>query len=167
MTNLSWKFTNWILALLVVVGTLVTNIARADGDAEKIKLIEAEAAGWTRNMDQLLAIFTDDLVYEDNPLARTFHGKEELRAFAQSFFNAFPDLKSVITSAIVSGDRGAAEWRLTGTHFGDLPGMPASNKQMDLHGMSIYYFEGNKIKRTVDYWDLSTMLKQLGFMPTK
>jgi hypothetical protein len=48
-----------------------------------------------------------------------------------------------------------------------MPNMPASNKTMDVRGASIYEFEGGKIKHKIDYWDLSTMLRQLGFMPTK
>jgi steroid delta-isomerase-like uncharacterized protein len=144
-----------------------THSAQAQNDADKIRLIQEEASGWSRNMDQLLAVFTDDVIYEDNPLGSTFRGKEELRAFAQGFFNAFPDLKAVITSTVVSGDRAASEWRFTGTQTGDLSGMPASNKQMDLRGVSIYEFEGGKIKRKIDYWDMATMLKQLGFMPAK
>jgi steroid delta-isomerase-like uncharacterized protein len=89
------------------------------------------------------------------------------RGFAQSFFDAFPDLKAVIVSTIVSGDRAASEWRLTGTQTGDLAGIPAANKQMDLFGASIYEFEGGKIKRKVDYWDFATALRQLGALPVK
>jgi steroid delta-isomerase-like uncharacterized protein len=90
-----------------------------------------------------------------------------VRGFAQSFFDAFPDLKAVITSTIVSGDRAASEWRLTGTQTGDLAGIPAANKQMDVLGASIYEFEGGKIKRKVDYWDFATALRQLGALPVK
>lgn len=153
------------LALLLCLAWIQP--AQAQNDADKIRLIEEGAAGWSHNMERLLAVFTDDVTYEDKPLARTFHGKEELRAFAQSFFDAFPDLKSVITSVVVSGNHAAAEWQFTGTQAGDLSGMPASNKQMDLRGVSIYDFEGGKIKRQIDYWDMATLLKQLGFMPTK
>ena len=154
------------LALLLCLAWI--HPAQAQNDADKIRLIETEAGGWSpKNMDQLLSVFTDDVTYVDTPLGSTFRGKEELRAFAQSFFNAFPDLKAVITSTVISGDRAASEWIFTGTQTGDLAGMPASNKQMDLRGVSIYEFEGGKIKRKIDYWDMATMLKQLGFMPTK
>ena len=167
MTNLPRYFTHWILVTFIAFGAIWTNAARAEADADKVKLIEAEAAGWSQNMEQLMSVFADDVTYVDTPLGSTFRGKEELRAFAQGFFNAFPDLKAVITSTVVSGDRAASEWRFTGTQVGDLAGMPASNKQMDLRGVSIYEFEGGKIKRKIDYWDMATMLKQLGFMPAK
>ena len=141
--------------------------AAAQSDADKVKLIESEAVGWSRNMDRLLAVFTDDVAYEDPGLGVSLQGKEQVRAFAQQFFDAFPDLKSVIISTVVSGDRAAAEWRLTGTQTGNLPGIPAANKQMDVRGVSTYEFQGGKIKRTVDYWDTGIMLRQLGVLPAK
>ena len=155
----------------IVLGSclvLSATVAQAQSDPEKLKLIEQEALGWSRNMDQLMAVFADDVIYEDAPMGLVLHGKEELRGFATAFFNGCPtDLKAVVTTAVVDGDHGASEWRFTGTHSGDMPNMPASNKTMDVRGASIYEFEGGKIKHKIDYWDLSTMLRQLGFMPTK
>lgn len=155
----------------IVLGSclmLANNVAQAQSDPKKVKLIEQEAVGWSRNMDQLMAVFTEDVVYEDAPMGLVLHGKEELRGFATAFFKGFPtDLKAVITTAVVDGDRGASQWRFTGTQTGDMPNMPASNKSMDVQGASIYEFEGAKIKHKIDYWDLSTMLRQLGFMPAK
>ncbi len=129
--------------------------------------MESEAAGWSRNMDQLLASYTEDVSYEDPGLGLVLKGKDQVRGFAQSFFDAFPDLKAVIVTTVVAGDRGASEWRFSGTQTGDLPGIPAANKRMDVRGASIYEFEGGKIKRKVDYWDFATALRQLGAMPAK
>src|SRR5262245_25715446 len=96
--------------------------ARAQSDADKIRLIESEAAGWSRNMDQLLASYTEDVSYEDPGLGLALKGKEQVRGFAQSFFNAFPDLKAEIVVTVVAGQRAASEWRFSGTQTGDLPG---------------------------------------------
>jgi len=139
----------------------------AQSDADKIRLIESEAVGWSRNMDQLLASYTEDVSYEDPGLGLTLKGKEQVRGFAQSFFTAFPDLKAEIVTTVVAGERAASEWRFSGTQTGDLPGIPAANKRMDVYGASIYEFEGGKIKRKVDYWDVATALRQLGAMPAK
>jgi steroid delta-isomerase-like uncharacterized protein len=154
-------------ALGLLLGLIWIAPVRAQGDAEKIKLIENEAAGWSRNMDRLMASFSDDVVYEDVPLGLVFQGKEQLRGFAQSFFDAFPDLNAVIIATVVSGDRAASEWRFTGTQTGDLMGIPAANKRMDVRGTSIYQFEDGKIKRKADYWDSATVLRQLGAAPAK
>ena len=139
----------------------------AQSDAEKIRLIENEAAGWSRNMDRLLSSYTDDVVYEDPGIGLMLRGKEQVRTFAQPYFDAFPDLKAIITSTLVSGNRAASEWRFTGTQTGDLPGMPAANQKMDVRGASVYQFEGGKIKHKVDYLDWATVQRQLTPKPAK
>lgn len=154
--------------LLALSATLWSVTAAAEGDPVKQRLVEQEAAGWSSgNLEQLLSVFTDDVTYEDIPLGLVFHGKEELRAFAKGFFNGFPDLKAAIVTTVVNGDRGASEWTFAGTQTGDMPNMPASNKRMDLRGMSTYEFASGKIKRKIDYWDVGTMMRQLGFAPAK
>ena len=154
--------------LLTLSATLWSVTALAQNDPVKQQLIEQEAAGWSSgNLDQLLSVFSDDVTYEDIPLGLVFHGKDELRAFAKEFFNGFPDLKAAIVTTVVNGDRGASEWTFAGTQTGDMPNMPASNKRMDLRGMSTYEFESGKIKRKIDYWDVGTMMRQLGFAPAK
>lgn len=154
--------------VLALCTSLWSVAATAENDPVKQQLIEQEAAGWSSgNLDQLLSVFSDDVTYEDVPLGVVFHGKEELRAFAKGFFNGFPDLKAVIVTTVVNGDRGASEWTFAGTQTGDMPNMPASNKRMDLRGMSTYEFASGKIKRKIDYWDVGTMMRQLGFAPGK
>lgn len=154
-------------ALGLLLCLLTAGAWAQQGDRDKVKLIEYEAMGWSRDMTALMASYTDDVSYEDPGLDLALKGKEQVRDFAQSFFEAFPDLKAEITSTIVSGNRAASEWRFTGTQAGPLPGIPATNKVMDVRGASIYEFEGGKIKRKVDYWDFATALKQLGVLPAK
>lgn len=154
--------------VLALCTSLWSVAATGENDPVKQQLIEQEAAGWSSgNLDQLLSVFSDNVTYEDVPLGVVFHGKEELRAFAKGFFNGFPDLKAVIVTTVVNGDRGASEWTFAGTQTGDMPNMPASNKRMDLRGMSTYEFASGKIKRKIDYWDVGTMMRQLGFAPGK
>lgn len=61
-------------ALCVLIGLLPAMPVRAQADADKIRLIEDEAAGWSRNMDRLLASYTDDVSYEDPGLGLTLKG---------------------------------------------------------------------------------------------
>jgi hypothetical protein len=56
-------------ALGFFLGLVSIAPAAAQSDADKIKLIENEAAGWSRNMDLLLASYTDDVSYEDPGLS--------------------------------------------------------------------------------------------------
>src|SRR5262249_36332237 len=115
--------------------------------------------------DRLLALFTDDVMYEDVTMGAVNHGKGELRTFGEGFFAGFPDVTFEVSSRFVSGTRGGLEWVMRGTHRGDLPGLPATGKQVEGGGASILAFAGESTRRCSDYWDMTTFLRQLGFLP--
>jgi steroid delta-isomerase-like uncharacterized protein len=114
-------------------------------------------------MERVASVFTDDCVYEDVALGVVNKGKEQLIAFGDGFIGGVPDLDVEVTSRFVSGDKAAAEWTMTGTHSGDLPGMPASGRTFSLRGVSTFDLRGDRVSRCSDYWDLATFRKQLGF----
>ena len=122
------------------------------------------AEGWSsHNMERVASVFTDDCIYEDVALGVVNKGKEQLIAFGNGFIGGVPDLDVDVTSRFVSGDKAAAEWTMTGTHSGDLPGMPASGKTFSLRGVSTFDLRGDRLSRCSDYWDLAWFRKQLGF----
>lgn len=51
---------------------------------------------------------------------------------AQMYATAFPDAKLEVLTVLTSGNSAAAEYRATGTHQGDLFGIPPSGKSIDL-----------------------------------
>ena len=131
-------------------------------------VIENWAAAWSSSdADKVVALFTDDCVYEDVTMGIVNRGKQELKSFAKTFSGAFSDMKFELQTRFVSGTVGSAEWTASGTHTGDAPGLPATNKYVSLRGASVFELQGNKIKRCSDYWDRVTFLKQLGFMPSQ
>jgi steroid delta-isomerase-like uncharacterized protein len=69
-----------------------------------------------------------------------------------------------LRSSFANGTNGGAEWVMRATHTGNLPGMPATGKRLEVRGASIFDFAGDKIRRCSDYWDMTTLLKQLGLM---
>lgn len=130
-------------------------------------LLEEWAAAWSsHDTDRVVSLFTDDCVYEDIPLGAVNRGKEELKAFADLFFHASPDLKVEVASRFVAGNSAAIEWTMSGTHEKDLPGMPATGKRYSFRGATVIEFNDCKIKRNSDYWDLAMFMKQLGFIPS-
>ena len=140
--------------------------------AEDRTTLERVLADWARHwsshdLDHLLALFTDDLVFEDVAQGVVHRGKDSVRAFAERVFPGFPDMTLELTSRFVTGSQGGGEWMMRGTNRGDSPGMPATGKQVELRGASIFEFAADgKIRRYADYWDMATFLKQLGLMPS-
>jgi steroid delta-isomerase-like uncharacterized protein len=136
--------------------------------ADQQRVIEEWATLWTaHDMERLLPLFTEDLVYEDVTLGAVNRGPTQLRAFGEGFIAGFPDVTFELTSACADGTRGGAEWIMRGTHDGDLPGMPATGRRVEIRGASAFEFRDDKICRCTDYWDMAMLLKQLGLMPTQ
>ena len=120
----------------------------------------------SHDADAVVAFFTDDGVYEDATLARVNRGKAEIRAFAAESFAAFPDfhIEDVGPVTIDPSGRFANEWTLSGTHEGDTA-IPATHKSFSLRGASVGEFEGDRIKRNSDYWNMADFLVQVGMLP--
>lgn len=130
------------------------------------KMYRDYCASWSsHDAEKLATFFTDDLVYEDVPMNVMQRGKEEFKASWTVFFDACPDFKIELKTVVVSGDRGASEWTMSGKPVKDLPGLPATGKGFSIRGASIFELQGGKIKRNADYWDLVSMLQQVGLMP--
>jgi len=66
---------------------------------------------------------------------------------------------------LADGDKVAAQWSITGTHSGELMGVPATGKSIDFQGVSVVRIEDDKI---VDIWGASDwlgLMQQLGAFP--
>jgi steroid delta-isomerase-like uncharacterized protein len=129
------------------------------------RTIENWAKLWSaHDMQRLLQIFTEDAVYEDVTMGEVNRGGAAIKAFGEGFLAGFPDVTFELRSSFANGVNGGAEWVLRGTHTGNMPNMPATNKRIEVRGASVFDFAGDKIRRCSDYWDMVTFLKQLGQM---
>jgi steroid delta-isomerase-like uncharacterized protein len=135
--------------------------------SEQTRVIDDWAAHWSaHDVERLLRLFTEDVVYEDVTMAVVNRGAAEFRAFAEGFLSGYPDVTFELRSSFANGTSGGAEWVMRGTNTGDSPGMRATGKRVEVRGASIFEFAGDRIRRCSDYWDMATYLKQLGLMPS-
>jgi predicted ester cyclase len=56
-------------------------------------------------------------------------------------------------------------WAVRGTHQGELMGIPPTNNQVTIAGMSIERVSGDKIVETWDNYDAMGLMQQLGVIP--
>ena len=92
---------------------------------DQIRAIEHWSAYWSaHDMERLLPLFTEDVIYEDVTMGVMTRGASELRAFADGVFSRFPDVPLELQSSFADGTRGGAEWVMRGTR--DLLGMSAT-----------------------------------------
>ena len=124
-------------------------------------IAQAWAAAWnSHNADRVAALFTADGVYEDVPTGAVNRGRPAIRAFAQFFFTAAPDLKIQVVKSHVKGGHGEIEWIFSGTDVG----LFGTGKKFSVRGATILDLRGDKIARDSDYWDLATVLTELGLL---
>jgi predicted ester cyclase len=101
----------------------------------------------------------------DENVAR-FVSDENLKQHIKMFEAAFPGYQLSEEDLIVEGDKAAVRSIMTGTHQGELMGIPPTGKQVSVPVMLIYRVSGGKI---VEFWmnaDTLGLLQQLGAIPT-
>ena len=77
-----------------------------------------------------------------------------------------PDVKGTVTNAVAGGSTVVLEVTWQGTHTGPLTGpsgtLPATGKRQETRSGWILDFEGDKIKESRHYFDMLSLMKQLG-----
>ena len=114
---------------------------------------------------QMSLYWTDDIVYDFVAQPPALNGKQEVEAFFEALFQGIPDFHGVQTRILVSGNIMVTEAMVTGTHSGELSGIPATGSSLQLLALHIWEFEGDKINRATEYLDMASTLMQMGLMP--
>ena len=136
----------------------LTNIARG--------VVEAfNASDW----EGTKALMTPDYVYNEVGTGRRIQGPEEVVAALKGWKEAMPDVTGTVTNVLVSGNTVTLQVTWEGTQTGPLEGpmgtIPASGKRQVTPGAWIFTFEGEKIKESHHYFDMLSLLAQIGAIP--
>ncbi|MDX1522801.1 MAG: ester cyclase [Anaerolineae bacterium] len=113
-------------------------------------------------IDQLMAA---DVVDHELPPGLP-PGREGTKAFLGMFLSAFPGMKMTIEDEMADGDKVVTRWTVTGTHTGELMGIPPTNKQVTVAGIDINRVAGGQIAEHWGQFDQMGMMQQLGVIPT-
>jgi steroid delta-isomerase-like uncharacterized protein len=79
---------------------------------------------------------------------------------------AMPDFETKIEDLVAEGDKVALRITWSGTHKGDMMGIPATGKHVKVTEMQFYRIEDEKIAERWVEADLFGMLQQMGLVPT-
>ncbi|MDX1413347.1 MAG: ester cyclase [Candidatus Promineifilaceae bacterium] len=85
----------------------------------------------------------------------------------QAFFSAFPDIHTHVEDMIEDGETLAVRYHVHGTHHGEFQGIPATEREIMIGGMSILRFVSGKVVERWNQLDRMAMLQQLGVFPTQ
>jgi steroid delta-isomerase-like uncharacterized protein len=90
----------------------------------------------------------------------------QLKKFAPTFFNAFPDIKITLKEMVAEGDKVAALVNWKATYKGAYMGIPATGKKIDISVAIIIKIKNGK---WVEFWNVTDirLAQQLGAVPAK
>jgi limonene-1,2-epoxide hydrolase len=116
-------------------------------------LIHTYYAAWVRDdLEAVLALCTDDLVAVNVPIGPV-RGKQAVREFLTKFGRGMQQKRYAVERIIESGDSAMVEGV---EHY------VRDGKSVSLPYMSRFKFRDGKITEWRDYFDLQTVLRQLG-----
>jgi predicted ester cyclase len=93
------------------------------------------------------------------------HGSQSLKQLIHIWRTAFPDLTVTVDDIIAEGDLVVIAWNGSGTHLGDLMGIPPTGKRGTMSGIT---FNRLRDGRIIERWgnnDQLGLFTQLGLIP--
>jgi steroid delta-isomerase-like uncharacterized protein len=120
-------------------------------------------------LDKILANISEDLELIDVPTGRTLRGHEGYREIALFFSEAFPDSRVEITNVFATEEQSVIEYTGRGTNTGTLHmpmgDIPATGRYSEVRFCSVNRAQSGKVVSIHQYFDVMTMLQQLGLVP--
>jgi steroid delta-isomerase-like uncharacterized protein len=151
------------LAILTLTAGSCSPSARSSSSSHALHVVQALFAAWSEHQPERLdTLFVPGGVYEDVGAGKTYTGTAAIEDYLRSVFSWAPDFAVELTFFAASGDTVVTEWTMSGTQTGAVGNLPPTGKRFVVRGASVLEFQGGKILRNSDYYDLASMLIQLG-----
>lgn len=131
-------------------------------------LVDGVSAAWNKHDPQgFAAQFSEDGVLRVIATGDALCGREQLKAGAEAYLRAFPDLRMERRSTYDCGETVCIiETTMKATHQGEFMGIPATQRSVELLTCSIFLLGADGLlgEETV-YFDAATLMGQLGVLP--
>jgi steroid delta-isomerase-like uncharacterized protein len=127
------------------------------------RTFDAFSTGDTSAVEELIAA---DAVAHDPAQPEEARGPEGFKQTIELYRTAFPDLTFTIDEIFCDGDLVCTRWSTTGTHDGDLMGIPATGNHITSSGISIDRVVDGKVVENWVQWDNLGLMQQVGATET-
>ena len=133
--------------------------------AGALSVRDSERMNVLRSPDFVLDFVNGDAT-EDRPLSI-----EQTKEFWPSWFRAFPEMDLEVTRTIAAEEVVVTQWIFTGTNSGSLDPpvfddpIEPTGRTIRLRGVSIYDVSDGLLQRETMYFDLATLMVELGVEP--
>lgn len=117
-------------------------------------------------VDLVDELATEGIVDHEEGLPGQPPGREGVKFFVGAMREAFPDIApKSIEPILAEGDLEAARSVLTGTHKGELMGVGATGKTVEIESIDIIRVEDGKVAEHWGITDTMSLMQQLGAIP--
>lgn len=121
---------------------------------------------WSRGDLELIdEITTEKYVERDPVLPEPIRGREALKETIAMFREGTPDLTKAVDETYVDGDTVVVTYTATGTHEGEIMGIPPTGRSIEVEGVFVYHVEDGTLVEGRDVWDAFGLLQQIGALP--
>ena len=119
-----------------------------------------------KNIENFLATHdvkyvAEDAVYTNMSTGEVYKGREEVGAMLNFMYHVAFDAKADITNTIITEKKAMFEGIFKGRHIGEIAGVPATNKEVNIPLCVCYDLEDGLIKEGRIYFLGDAMAKQL------
>lgn len=119
-----------------------------------------------KNWSKAKEVLATDAVYDEKGTQRRVQGVAQIIELWQGWATAIPDSKATLVSEFACGDTAVIEVVWKGVHKGRLQIptgiIPASNRPIEVSACQVIQVQGGKVKALTHYFDMLTLLTQMG-----
>lgn len=131
------------------------------------KFIDVYNQAWNEHdVDTILALHTEDSVFENHTTGDLNVGKEAIGNAIRGIFTVFPDLTFETRRQYIRNNLVVQEWTARGTHLGKMTraglDVEPTGMTVEYRGMDVIPIADGKVARKDVYSDGVTLLRQLG-----
>ena len=133
-----------------------------------VEFADAYSRAWTSRPAQLLEFFAPDGSYTDVAMGATYNGRDEIARFHRWMLKFAPDSVIEFSDASTTDGRLYLQWVWSGTFEGALRlpdgwSVKSTGANFSVPGVAACRCAANgDLLSHCDYWDLSTVLRQIG-----
>ena len=132
--------------------------------AATLAVNDATYVAWNaHDPDAVAAVFAEDAVLREAGRPDETRGRAAIRERAATLLRGFSDFRLERLALVVAGDAHADRWVMTGTHDGELFGIPPTGRTVRLEGATFTRLgPDGLVVEDVHHTEFAALMAQLG-----
>ena len=157
-----------LLVVLLALALAAPATALAQDASPPAGAVPGVVLAWVEAWDAadsaaIAALYAADGVYEDVPADYSATGGEIELSLA-GYLGGVGDVSAELDNAFGGDGWAVVEWTLSATNQGLFPDAPVG-APFSVRTATVFALDGDEIVRSADYYDVATILSQLGLLP--